>query len=149
MDRAGNLYGTTSYGGYQGNNDCKDLGGCGVIFKLARGGTGWVFSPLYEFQGVFNNGDGSIPYSPVIFGSNGAMYGTTTHGGLGDGCNEGCGTVFKLTPQPTTCKSFTCYWVETQINLFNNTDGYYPSGTLAFDSAGNLYGTTSGGGLDS
>src|SRR5271165_5292102 len=37
MDRAGNLYGTTSYGGYQSNSDCKDLGGCGVVFKLARG----------------------------------------------------------------------------------------------------------------
>ncbi len=149
MDRAGNLYGTTSYGGYQSNSDCKDLGGCGVVFKMARGGSGWIFTPLYLFQGVFNHGDGSIPYSPVIFGSNGAMYGTTTHGGLGDGCNDGCGTVFKLTPPSNVCKGFLCYWNETQINLFNNTDGAYPSGTLAFDSAGNLYGTTRGGGLDS
>ena len=43
MDRAGNLYGTTSSGGYQSNSDCKDLGGCGVVFKLARGGSGWIF----------------------------------------------------------------------------------------------------------
>ncbi len=144
MDRAGNLYGTTSYGGYAGNNDCKDLGGCGVVFKLARAGSGWIFTPLYEFLGVFNHGDGSIPYSPVIVGSNGALYGTTTHGGLGDGCNDGCGTVFKLTPPASFCKGFACYWNETQIHLFNSTDGAFPTGWLAFDSAGNLYGGAGG-----
>ena len=140
MDRAGNLYGTTSNGGYQSNSDCKDLGGCGVVFKLSRGGSGWIFTPLYQFQGVFNHGDGSVPYSPVIFGSNGALYGTTIHGGLGDGCNDGCGTVFQLTPPASICKGFACYWNETQIHLFNNTDGEFPMGWLAFDSAGNLYG---------
>src|ERR1700679_3817703 len=46
VDRAGNLYGTTKYGGLAG---C-DLG-CGVLFKLAPQGSGWNFVPLYKFAG--------------------------------------------------------------------------------------------------
>ena len=98
MDRAGNLYGTTSYGGYQSNSDCKDLGGCGVVFKLARGGSGWIFPRCTCSKEFSTTATDPYPDSPVIFGSNGALYGTTTHGGLGDGCNDGCGTVFQLTP---------------------------------------------------
>ena len=145
MDRAGNLYGTTRYGGYQGNRDCSVLGGCGTIFKLTRAGTAWVFAPLYQFQGVVN-GDGSVPLSRVIFGPDGALYGTTVYGGMGEGCNDGCGTVFKLTPPPTFCRNVTCSWLETEVNQFTNADGQGPSGDLAFDSAGNLYGATGGGG---
>ncbi len=144
MDRAGNLYGTAEYGGSQAN-DCHIVGGCGTVFEMVHQGAGFIFRPLYQFQG-FPSGDGANPLSRVIVGPDGALYGTTAYGGEnGAGCGDeepGCGTVFKLTPPPTFCKSFTCNWEETQIQNFTGSDGAEPSGELAFDSAGNLYGTT-------
>jgi len=56
MDRAGNSYGATLSGGNLKN--CE--GGCGVVFKLARAGSGWILSTLYTFQG---GADGEVPYS--------------------------------------------------------------------------------------
>ena len=145
MDRAGNLYGTAEYGGSQAN-DCHIVGGCGTVFELAHQGAGFIFRPLYQFQG-FPSGDGANPQGRVIFGPDGALYGTTSYGGqTGEGCGDeepGCGTVFKLSPQPTFCKSFTCNWQETQLHNFAGpSDGDLPRGEIAFDTAGNLYGAT-------
>jgi len=150
MDRAGNLYGTALYGGLQ-VNDCHITNGCGTVFKLAKQGSGWIFRPLYQFQG-FPSGDGANPLGRVIFGPDGALYGTTAYGGLtAEGCGTtqpGCGTVFKLSPPPTPCRSFTCNWEETQIYNFTGTpgDGIQPQGEIEFDAAGNLYGSTYVGG---
>lgn len=147
MDRAGNLYGTAQYGGSQ-DNDCHITNGCGAVFKLARGGSGWIFTPLYQFQG-FPSGDGSQPFGRVIIGRDGSLYGTTVVGGRsGQGCGVGCDTVFKLSPQPTTCKSFLCGWQETLVYSFTGApdDGASPQGEIAFDAAGNLYGATAGAG---
>ncbi len=134
MDRAGNLYGTTLYGG-----DC-----CGVVFKLARHGSGWLLSTIYAFQDL---ADGKYPYAGVILGSDGSLYGTTAFGG-GTGCGgEGCGTVYKLTPPATVCKAASCPWTKTTLHDFNGADGEQPLyGNLIFDQAGNLYGTTQTGG---
>ncbi len=145
MDRAGNLYGTALYGGSQAN-DCHLVSGCGSVFQLARQGTGFIFRPLYQFQG-FPSGDGANPLGRVIVGPDGALYGTTAYGGQQvEGCGgtePGCGTVFKLTPQPTPCKSFICNWEETQLHNFTgSSDGDLPRGEIAFDAAGNLYGAT-------
>ena len=136
MDRAGNLYGTAEYGGSQAN-DCHIVGGCGTVFELAHQGAGFIFRPLYQFQG-FPSGDGANPQGRVIFGPDGALYGTTSYGGqTGEGCGDeepGCGTVFKLSPQPTFCKSFTCNWQETQHHNFAGpSDGDVPRGEMAFD----------------
>lgn len=157
IDRAGNLYGTASHGGFQGN-DCGSIGGsvggCGTIFKLSRAGSSWVFAPLYQFKGSFPNGDGAWPYSRVIFGPDGALYGTTIDGGVGgQNCGAfgpgGCGTVFKLTPAPTFCRTVLCPWQETRLYAFTDTpDGMGPEGEIAFDGAGNLYGTTESGGTN-
>jgi uncharacterized repeat protein (TIGR03803 family) len=146
IDGAGNLYGTAQYGGFEGN-DCYLTSGCGTIFKLTPSGTGWIFRPLYQFQG-FPSGDGTQPESRVIIGVDGSLYGTTNQGGgTGQNCGVGCGIVFKLTPPPTFCRSFQCSWHETILYSFTGTpDGVGPSGELAFDGAGNLYGTTRSGG---
>ena len=131
-DAAGNLYGTTYYGG------ANDVG---LVYKLAHRGTGWVLSPLYSFQ----QGQGAGGYAPVggvTFGSDGNLYGATTRGGPHD-----AGTVYKLSPPATVCRSVLCPWTETPLYQFTDgADGGYPQGTLIFDSAGNLYGTASGGG---
>ena len=143
MDRAGNLYGTASAGGTQycsGN-------GCGVVFKLSSIGGNWIFTTLYNFQ---QGSDGANPTARVIFGPNGNLYGTTSQGGgVGDACNAllgGCGTVFKLSPPASACKSALCPWRETVLYRFNGDDGASPGGEVVFDQSGNLYGTTAFGG---
>ena len=145
MDRAGNFYGTASYGGYSGGG-CD--GGCGVVFKLSRSGSGWTMTPVYTFQG---GNDGALPNARVVFGPDGSLYGTTYAGG-GTGCAAygiiGCGTVFRLRPPARACQSFLCTWTETVLHRFNGSDGSGPDlGDLVFDQAGNLYGTTLTGGL--
>ena len=83
-DAAGNLYGTTYYGG--GGHSCSD--GCGTVFQLDPSGTATL---LYSFTG---RTDGKFPYAGLVRDSAGNLYGTTTYGGYGG--NPGHGTVFKL-----------------------------------------------------
>ena len=139
IDHAGNLYGTAPYGGIQ----------FGTAYELERKGSGWVFNLLHTFNGNSTN-DGDRPYAGLVFGPDGALYGTTFQGG-GDAsgqCFYGCGTVYSLRPAPSVCKVALCPWTETVVYPFaGGTDGAYPGyGNVAFDSAGNLYGTTTGGG---
>ena len=133
FDAAGNLYGTTGYGGADGS---------GVVFKLAPNPDGtWTESVLYSFTGY---ADGSIPGAGLIFDPTGNLYGTTTSGGpfsAGE-CPAGCGVVFKLAPNPDGT------WTESVLHSFTGADGQYPRAGLVFDVAGNLYGTTNGGGPD-
>ncbi|MGA2370464.1 MAG: choice-of-anchor tandem repeat GloVer-containing protein [Candidatus Korobacteraceae bacterium] len=133
MGGEGRFYGTTG-------------GGYGSVFKLARSGSGWVLSPVYDFSYPVNSGD--VLYGPVTFGPDGNLYGTTLDGGQGD-CNEGsgCGTVFKLQPPASVCKSFLCPWTETVLYRFQGPpDGGNPYSGVVFDQAGNIYGTTAYGG---
>lgn len=145
QDSAGNFYGTTEEGG---NGPCvvnSSRVGCGVVFKLSRKGSGWVFNTLYEFGGA---PDGEYPLARVIVGPDGALYGTTSQGGSGP-CigQQGCGTVFKLQPPASFCRGFTCPWTETILYDFSSrNDGFDPTAEVAFDRSGNLYGTTQMGG---
>jgi uncharacterized repeat protein (TIGR03803 family) len=97
---------------------------------------------LYDF---IANSSGSSPYGNLVFDSAGNLYGANSQGG-GTGCyGPGCGTVFELSPQPGG------EWTETTLHNFNDStgDGENPLGTVIFDSAGNLYGTTRYGGANS
>jgi uncharacterized repeat protein (TIGR03803 family) len=133
-DKAGNLYGTTVYGG---PNGCSGLG-CGVTFELERGSNGeWTFSVLHQFFQQI--GDGAQPYAGMIFDSKGNLYGTTSHGGNTSACEGGCGVVFELSPDGKG------NWTETILYSFDATDGSNPLAALTFDSSGNLYGTTEWG----
>lgn len=137
VDRAGNLYGTTKYGGMA----ACDLG-CGVLFKLAPQGSGWNFVPLYKFAGP---SDGKAPIARIVFGPDGRLYGTTF---LGGNSTVNGGTLFTLTPPPTVCRA-SCDWVKTTLWSFGQNDGdaLRPGyGDLVFDAAGNIYGTTEEGG---
>ena len=131
MDAAGNLYGTTYGGGANGE---------GAVYKLAHKGSGWELSPLYNF--AHGNG-GYAPVAGITIGSDGNLYGTASKGG-----QFGAGTVYKLSPSPTVCKTVLCPWTETPLYQFTGgSDGGEPDAGLIFDSAGNLYGTTKSGGL--
>jgi uncharacterized repeat protein (TIGR03803 family) len=123
-DAAGNLYGTTEYGGIYGGA-CL-VQGCGIVFKVTPTGKETV---LHQFTDTA--GDGMNPWQGLVRDSAGNLYGTTYLGGA-----YGRGTVFKLDAAGT----------ETVLYNFgvNNPDALDPYvGSLLRDSAGNLYGTTS------
>jgi len=140
VDRAGNLYGTTFRGGF-GTGCYQD--GCGVVYRLAHRGGGWIYTPLYQFRGV---SDGSGPFARPVIGPDGSLYGTTFLGGIG--CSGGCGVVFNLSPPARPSPTPLTSWTETVLHLFAGVnDGSNPgSGDLIFDASGNIYGTTSEGG---
>lgn len=136
FDKAGNLYGTTFYGG---STACGGTG-CGVVFKLTPAGNGeWTESAIYTFTG---KADGSYPSSPLIFDKSGNLYGAT-YGFLNNGGTYS-GTIYRLSPKKSGAWSFSL------LHTFKTAgDGAQPSGALAFDDAGNLYGATfTGGALD-
>jgi uncharacterized repeat protein (TIGR03803 family) len=130
MDRAGNLYGTTSQG----------VNGFGTVFKLTRNHSGWIFTTLYVFKG---GTDGATPEGRVAFGPDGVLYGTMFYGGdpQCDTFGGGCGTVFKLQPPVTPCTSPLCPWIETVLIRFNGIQAYFPLGDITFDAQGNIYGS--------
>jgi uncharacterized repeat protein (TIGR03803 family) len=137
MDRAGNFYGTTYYGGSNGQ---------GMVFKLSRHNGSWIFAPIYSFRA---GNDGANPYAGVTIGPDGNLYGTTYTGGQGaPGCPGGCGTVYKLTPPANICHSSLCQWNEAVVyNFYQSGVGLRtPAGAVIFDAAGNMYGTTTEGG---
>ena len=146
IDRGGNLYGTASGGG-KTNDGCETYG-CGVAFRLKSTNGNWTLTPLYVFQGGVQAGlDGSNPEARMVFAANGALYGTTLYGGGNHCFNSTCGTVFKLTPPATACKTVLCSWTETVAYRFVGVPqaGIPNAGPVVFDQAGNLYGVAAGG----
>src|SRR5277367_624111 len=129
FDKAGNLYGVATDGG--ADND-------GTVFELTHSSDHqWTGHVLYAFRG---GSDGASPQAGLIFDQAGNLYGTTSSGG-GNGCFNGCGTVFELSP------SGNGRWTETVLYAFSGgADGASPKGRLVFDPSGNLYGTTLAGG---
>lgn len=132
MDAQGNLYGTTNQGGGCQNSPW----GCGTVFKVSPSGEETV---LYRFTSGYGGGpDGGFPWGGLVQDANGNLYGATQAGGGYGGGGNGCGTVFKVTPSG----------VETILYRFAcGTDGFWPTSDLIMDAQGNLYGTTSEGGL--
>jgi uncharacterized repeat protein (TIGR03803 family) len=138
LDSKRAVYGTTMTGGNHTNQHCVNPYGisCGTVFKLApSAGAHWTETTLHRFRGYPNDGD--LPSAGLVFDTNGTLFGTTTGGG-----SQGTGMVFRL----STPKSGR-QWAEKILQTFNSTsDGALPRAGLIFDSAGTLYGTTSGGG---
>jgi uncharacterized repeat protein (TIGR03803 family) len=166
FDRAGNLYGTTSVGGANGK---------GVVFELTPAGASWKETVLYSFCSQSNCADGENPISGLIMDAAGNLYGTTLAGKLfelspsaggwteqviygGGGPNfagltmdatgnifgGGSSAVFELSPNGNGG------WNPTVLHTFptGTEDGSDPNDTPVLDEAGNLYGTTQGGGAN-
>jgi uncharacterized repeat protein (TIGR03803 family) len=134
VDKKGNLYGGTRFGG---NQNCDGIG-CGVVYELSPAGGGtWNETVLYQFPGMVHGGEGG-PVASLTFDGKGNLYGTTTGD---DTCGGGYdGTVFEL-------KHTSTGWKKHELHDFCGSDGQAPAyGALVFDSAGNLYGTTGFGG---
>jgi uncharacterized repeat protein (TIGR03803 family) len=125
VDGAGNIYGTTGGGGSNG---------AGTIFELIPGtGGAWTKQLLYAFPGNRN-----VQPQGVIWGGAGTLYGTTAYGGA-----QNNGSVFQLMQNPDGT------WSENDLYSFlgNGVDGVAPLAVVTQDSVGDLYGTTSGGGV--
>lgn len=147
MDKAGNLFGTTTEGGDYTIADCQNAG-CGTVFTLTRSGNDWAYSMIHKFE--FS--DGASPRSELVVDSLGNLYGTASIGGdkncpwvqrftIGVESGPECGTVFEMTLSGGV-------WQESTLYTFHASyEGAGPQG-LVLDSAGNLYGVTTFGGFD-
>ena len=121
VDAAGNVYGTmlTRTGGEY----------AGAVWKIDTAGKFRIF---HQFTG---QADGYAPNGPLLINTDGNFYGTTAQGGVVTG-GTGQGVLFRITPAG----------VFSVIHTFTGgSDGYGPTGTLAHDSKGAIYGATSAG----
>ncbi|MFZ0318786.1 MAG: choice-of-anchor tandem repeat GloVer-containing protein [Candidatus Sulfotelmatobacter sp.] len=119
-DAAGNLYGTTAYGG--AHND-------GTVYELSPNVGGYAFTVLHTFAG--GNG-GANSFNPVILDASGNLFGTALGGA------DNWGVMFELSPSSSG-------WTYGLVHTFTGgPDGGYASG-LIFDLAGNLYGAAAYG----
>jgi hypothetical protein len=130
-DASGALYGT-AFG--------NDLGFAYRLAPPAPGGTSWRFSKIYSFSGLADGGGPSGPLSMTPFGQ---LVGVTQAGGDVSGRNQcDCGVAYTLSP-PTQGGS----WQESVAHTYlGRPDGNTPTGALATDADGALYGTTFQGG---
>jgi len=121
----GDFYGTTVHGGTNGDS--------GTVFQIAPNRT---LTTLYSFCATINcaAGAGANPYDGLVEGANGALYGTTTGGGV----ESDYGTVFQITQSGTL----------TTFLSFVGSNGAYPYAGLIRATDGNFYGTTEFGGAN-
>ena len=120
----GNFYGTAT-------TDGRYLHGS--VFRISPSGT---YTTLYAFVGSPN--DGADPVAGLVLGSDSNFYGTTEFGGASTNCGNGCGTIFRISPDGSY----------TNLYSFNYSDGGYPQAGLVQGIDGNFYGTTFEGGTD-
>src|SRR6185437_8646583 len=126
-DANGNLFGTTSEGGANGD---------GTVFEIKKTAGGYASSPttLVSFDGA----DGETPFGSLIADTNGNLFGTTAFGGA-----NGDGTVFEIKKTAGRYAS-----TPTILVSFDGADGETPFGSLIADAKGDLFGTTSAGGAN-
>jgi uncharacterized repeat protein (TIGR03803 family) len=127
VDGSGNIYGTTQFGGAYGY---------GMLFELSPSvGGGYTEKVIHSFN--FNHVDGTYPQAGVILDAAGNLYGSAFEGGA-----NGYGAVFEFSPHAGGS------WTGKILYNFRALpDGENPGSVLAFDAAGNLYGTTAYGGV--
>lgn len=123
-DSAGNLYGSSSDGGF---------GGGGAIFELSPSGSAWTFTVIASLHGSGVCG----PWASLSLDAAGNLYGTTKC----EGAHQ-AGNVFKLT-------NLGDHWQYTSLYDFaGGPDGGHPISSVTIDADGTLYGTATNGGSE-
>ncbi|MHB8654648.1 MAG: choice-of-anchor tandem repeat GloVer-containing protein [Terriglobia bacterium] len=142
MDAAGNLYGTTKYGG--GSTTCINVG-CGTVFELVNSSGSYTETILHVFGSTV--ADGAYPIGGLMMDAAGDLYGTTV-GGVSLSCYaSGCGTVFEMVNSSGSYAENVLYrFVGPGTGGGIGADGAGPFAGLLMDASGNLYGTTANGG---
>jgi uncharacterized repeat protein (TIGR03803 family) len=120
FDKAGNLYGTATAGGSAG---CGQ--GCGTVYELSPGKSGWTYNVLYSFTG---GNDGGQPTAGLVFAKAGNLCGAAESFGA-----KGGGTVFELSPSGSG-------WSFNLLTGLPGTGG--PVVSLTLDGAHTIYGTS-------
>jgi uncharacterized repeat protein (TIGR03803 family) len=126
-DAAGDLFGTTVYGGLYGD---------GTVFEIKNSAAGYASTPTTLVS--FDVTNGEMPEGGLIADANGDLFGTTYNGG-----EYSLGTVFEI---PDTGGS---YGTPITLANFGFTNGSGPTGDLIANGAGDLFGTTVDGGTGS
>lgn len=135
IDASGNLYGSAAGGSY----------GQGMLYEVAQKAGHWFFTTLYSFLG---GSEGDNPGNLMV-GPDGALYGSAS-GGIQTCGSDGtsfCGVIYKANPNPTPCPNVRCGWNETTLYQFTGNADAWGGNLSAFDSAGNLYGISTSGGI--
>ncbi|HLY01131.1 MAG TPA: choice-of-anchor tandem repeat GloVer-containing protein [Candidatus Cybelea sp.] len=138
FDAAGNIYGTTSFGGGYYAPECSQ--GCGVVYELSPSASGsWSETVLHAFTG---GSDGGVPAAGLAIDADGSVFGTTENGGDTQ-CNGdfGCGVVFSVVPHGTASTERVLHTFEKDAN-----DGGYPLSAVTIGARNRMYGTTWFGG---
>ena len=136
-DKAGNLYGTTQFGGVF-NSNCSSAG-CGTVYELMpplQQGGSWTEAVLYAFQG---GSDGFAPTCTLVIDDAGNLYGRSGYD-LSKG-DYGL-VVWELSPPSRPGDS----WTESNLYSFPSLGGGIEPGMLLTDPSGNFYGTSDSGG---
>ena len=141
IDNAGNLYGTTYSGGANS--------GSGMLWEYTKSGK---YKDVHDFGGTITNTNGSMgpdganSNGPVAFDSAGNLFGTTINGGPNTLLGTSCGMLWELTKSGVYQDLHDFGGTVKNANGKTGTDGINPFGGVAFDMAGNMFGTTLAGG---
>ncbi|HEY6765867.1 MAG TPA: hypothetical protein VI386_13940 [Candidatus Sulfotelmatobacter sp.] len=122
FDKLGNLYGAAAVGGDVSN--CETGTGCGTIFELKPGNSGWILSTLF----TFDTDSDIFPRGSLIFDPAGNLYGMARD------------SVFELSPNKQRG------WWQTVLYTFNTNES--PLGGVVRDASGNLYGAFNSGAFE-
>lgn len=134
LDGQGDLFGVTQIG--PSGNGCLGNSGCGTVYRLKPNADGtWTESVIHAFNGI----DAAFPFAAPILDPQGNLYGTAD-GHLG-GPPHFPAVVYQLSPGSNDT------WAESILYQFLDPSDIVPE-ALTFDSLGNVYGITEGGGMN-
>jgi len=144
FDSKGNMFGTTYYGGANG----QYVGGLGIVWELTKNG---AYYDIHDFGGTIVNAegnvgnDGKLPGWGVSIDGSGNLFGTTCYGGPYGG-TDGSGMIWEITSNSNYIDLHDFGGTTTNANGTTGPDGASPFGGITLDGAGNLYGQTTYGG---
>jgi hypothetical protein len=138
LDKFGNIFGTTAFGGYSSCQNTPYPAGCGTAFELKIAGSTYTYQQIHSYQG---GSDGAFPTGPVLVQPGDTILATTAGGYMGSS-TEGSGTISRLVPSQGEFFNVTLYAFGSRPHGV-----LAPMGGVVEDLHGNLFGAGIGGGI--